>query len=77
MISGDESFVPFQHNYELAQDGAKLIETYVKENYAALYPEDVANAITAYLTTNEMLAHIAKYLGVKDLIVSKVSRNRH
>ncbi|KAL1502458.1 hypothetical protein ABEB36_007596 [Hypothenemus hampei] len=66
----DESFIPPQHNYELVQEGFKLIKDHIQDIYSKTYTIDIVNAVCDYLTTDEMLAHVAKYLGVKDLIKS-------
>lgn len=65
---GNESYVPEQHNHELAQDGFEIISSYIKEVYSKSYPSDIVNSIHDYLTTDEMLAHVAKHLGVIDLV---------
>jgi len=67
---GDESFIVEQHNQELAEDGYKIISDYIKEFYEKSYPADIVRALHDYLTTDEMLAHVAKHLGVADLIIA-------
>lgn len=37
------------------------------------FPADIVNAVHKYLTSESMLAHIAKHIGLKDLILSNVS----
>ncbi|XP_030759678.1 39S ribosomal protein L44, mitochondrial [Sitophilus oryzae] len=65
---GNESYIPEQHNYDLAKDGNAIISDYIKEEYSKNYPEEIAITVQKYLTTDEMLAHIAKHLGFTDLI---------
>ncbi|XP_066153875.1 large ribosomal subunit protein mL44 [Euwallacea fornicatus] len=69
--SGDCSFEPLQHNYELSQNGLKLISKIIKEAYSKSYPTDIVKAVCDHLTTDEMLAHIAKHLGMRDLVKSQ------
>lgn len=66
--------LPMENNYELIQEGGTIISNYVKTQYNKSYPEDVVNAVHNYLTSESMLAHIAKHIGLKDLILSNVSK---
>ncbi|CAG9770296.1 unnamed protein product [Ceutorhynchus assimilis] len=68
--TGEESSQPIPNNFELAHEGFKLIYNTIKEVYSKSYPQDIVNAVCNYLTTDEMLANIAKHLGVNDLIIS-------
>lgn len=73
VFSGDMSFIPPEHNRELAEEGHKLITNIIKEKYSKIYPSDVVDHICNYLTTDNMLSHIATHLGMKDLVQSIVN----
>ncbi|XP_060532919.1 large ribosomal subunit protein mL44 [Cylas formicarius] len=59
------------HNHDLVKEGESIISTYIAEEYSKLYPEDVVKAVQKYLMSKEMLSHVARHLGLKDLILAK------
>lgn len=69
------SFIPSQHNNELAEEGHKLITDIIKEKYSKMYPSDVVDGICNYFSTDNMLSHIATHLGMKDLVKSLVNKD--
>ncbi|KAH1003072.1 hypothetical protein HUJ05_011016 [Dendroctonus ponderosae] len=71
--AGDTAFEPIAHNRELAENGAQIISQTIRGAYAPSYPSDVVEGIHSHLTSQEMLAHVGKHLGIKDLIKSLVS----
>ncbi|ERL88509.1 hypothetical protein D910_05895 [Dendroctonus ponderosae] len=68
--AGDTAFEPIAHNRELAENGAQIISQTIRGAYAPSYPSDVVEGIHSHLTSQEMLAHVGKHLGIKDLIKS-------
>ncbi|RUS81014.1 hypothetical protein EGW08_011219 [Elysia chlorotica] len=72
----DINAVPLQleDNTQLADDGFALMSSYVKVYLRNIYPymfEEGISAVHDYLTTDKMLAHIAKHIGCEDLILSE------
>ncbi|GFR57735.1 39S ribosomal protein L44, mitochondrial-like [Elysia marginata] len=72
----DTDAVPLQleDNSELAEEGFALMSSYLKVYLRNIYPymfEEGISAVHNYLTTDEMLAHIAKHIGCEDLILSE------
>ncbi|KAF7268063.1 hypothetical protein GWI33_018761 [Rhynchophorus ferrugineus] len=67
---GNESYVPEESNTQLASEGHKIIYNYIGEVYLKSYPQDVTTAIQNYLTSDKLLGHVAKYLGLTDLVKS-------
>lgn len=61
------------HNHEQIQDGEQIISNYLKKEFDKVYPEDIANSVIKYLTTEEMLSHIGSHIGLKDIILTNVS----
>ncbi|CAH1118525.1 unnamed protein product [Phaedon cochleariae] len=57
-------------NYELIPEGDGIISSYVMTELSKKYPEDIAKAVTNYLTSEEMLSYIASHIGLKDLILT-------
>lgn len=62
-----------EDNHELIQEGDNLISNYIKTEYSKSHPENVVNVLHEYLTSDSMLAHIGKHIGLKDLILTTVS----
>lgn len=71
----DMDAVPLQleDNAELAEEGFALMSSYLKVYLRNFYPymfEEGISAVHDYLTTDEMLAYIARHIGCEDLILS-------
>lgn len=75
IFPGDMSFIPSEHNRELAEEGHKLITNIIREKYSKMYPSDVVDGICNYLSSDNMLSHIATHLGMKDLVNSLVNED--
>lgn len=75
IFPGDMSFIPPEHNRELAEEGHKLITNIIREKYSKMYPSDVVDGICNYLSSDNMLSHIATHLGMKDLVNSLVNED--
>ncbi|KAJ8921129.1 hypothetical protein NQ315_013599 [Exocentrus adspersus] len=58
------------HNYELIQEGSKIISKVIIDEYEKLYPQDIVKAVHEYLTTEDMLSHVGKHIGLKDLVLT-------
>lgn len=63
-----------QDNMELVEEGTRIIKEFLKGEFNKIYTEDVTNAFIRYLTSVDMLSHVAKHLGLTDLILTAVSR---
>lgn len=61
-------------NHQLINQGDEIILGHVKEELGKEHPKDVTNALCDYLTTIDMLSHVAFHLGLKDLILTAVSQ---
>ncbi|KAG5873457.1 hypothetical protein JTB14_007224 [Gonioctena quinquepunctata] len=58
------------HNFALIEEGDKIISNYLKEELRKTYPEDIVYAVSNYLTSEDMLSHIASHIGLKDIILT-------
>ncbi|KAJ8940906.1 hypothetical protein NQ318_017497 [Aromia moschata] len=58
------------HNFEFVQEGDKIITEYIIQEYNKSYPDDVVNAVKQYLSSDDMLSHVAKHIGLKDIILT-------
>ncbi|KAK4878520.1 hypothetical protein RN001_011026 [Aquatica leii] len=65
----NDSFSNFEDNSELIKEGENLIVDRIMRKYKDVYPNLVTSAICTYLTSKTMLAHVASYMGVKDIIL--------
>ncbi|KAF5281870.1 hypothetical protein FQR65_LT14514 [Abscondita terminalis] len=65
-----DSFSNFEDNTDLIKEGESLIVDCITKKFSSVYPAMVVKAICVYLTSNTMLAHVAAYMGVKDIILS-------
>lgn len=54
-------------NKELIKEGNDIIIQFLKEEFQN-YPDDVINSLIKYLTSDDMLSHVAKHLGLTDLV---------
>lgn len=59
-------------NKELIKEGNDIIIQFLKEEFQN-YPDDVINSLIKYLTSDDMLSHVAKHLGLTDLVFTSVS----
>nr|XP_023014770.1 39S ribosomal protein L44, mitochondrial isoform X1 [Leptinotarsa decemlineata]XP_023014772.1 39S ribosomal protein L44, mitochondrial isoform X2 [Leptinotarsa decemlineata] len=72
-IKAEEKGLPVPekiHNFALIGEGDKIISTYVRAELRKTYPEDIVNAVSDYLTSEDMLSHIASHIGLKDIILT-------
>ncbi|RZC40427.1 39S ribosomal protein L44, mitochondrial [Asbolus verrucosus] len=67
---GAESFEEISSNQHLIKEGEAIISDYLREELNRLHLEVVAKALYDYLTTEEMLAHVARYMGLKDIVLT-------
>ena len=77
---GDDLLAPkFETNEDLAVEGRNVIEntlkTYLRTALPHL-PEEGVEAITKFLTREELLAHVSFHIGTLDLVQSVVSFSR-
>lgn len=59
-------------NSKLIQEGDEIIQKYLRETFKN-YPEEIAESIIGHLISTSMLAHVATHIGLKDIILTKVS----
>ena len=76
-VMGDDLLVPnFEANEDLVVQGRNIIEntlkTYLRTALPHL-PEEGVEAITKFLTREELLAHVSFHIGTLDLVQSVVS----
>ncbi|XP_044763073.1 39S ribosomal protein L44, mitochondrial [Coccinella septempunctata] len=57
-----------EHNSELIEQGSQIINEFLREEFSKIYTDDVTNALIKYLTSDSVLSHVAKHLGLTDLI---------
>ncbi|XP_044261320.1 39S ribosomal protein L44, mitochondrial [Tribolium madens] len=57
-------------NYQLIKQGGALISNYIKTELGEKYPKDVVGALHDYLTSVDMLSHVAVHLGLKDIVLT-------
>lgn len=79
-LMGDDLLAPkFETNEDLAVEGRNVIEntlkTYLRTALPHL-PEEGVEAITKFLTREELLAHVSFHIGTLDLVQSVVSFSR-
>ncbi|KAK9874267.1 hypothetical protein WA026_002620 [Henosepilachna vigintioctopunctata] len=58
-------------NSELIAEGSNIINQYLKDEFLKLYPRDIAESFLKYLTSDNMMAHVAKHLGLADLLLTE------
>ena len=76
-LMGDDLLAPkFETNEDLVVEGRNVIEntlkTYLRTALPHL-PEEGVEAITKFLTREELLAHVSFHIGTLDLVQSVVS----
>ena len=59
-------------NRSLIKEGDKIVSDFLKEEFKE-HPDDVAEALHDYLTSVDMLAHVASHMGLRDIILTSVS----
>ncbi|KAK5638020.1 hypothetical protein RI129_012315 [Pyrocoelia pectoralis] len=59
----------FEDNSDLITEGDSVILKSIRQQYVR-YPEEIVDAVCNYLMTNKMLAHVAFYLGTKDIVLT-------
>lgn len=52
---------------------SKYLRKYLKENLPN-YPQEGRNAIAQYLMSEKCLSHVAKHIGLKDIVLCAVSK---
>lgn len=62
-----------ENNHALIEEGNILISSYIKQYFSKAYPEVIVDAVHNYLTSETMLAHIGKHIGLTDIILTNVS----
>lgn len=50
-----------------------MLKNYIKSEYSKSHQDDIVEALLNYLTSETMLAHISKHIGLKDLVLTNVS----
>ncbi|XP_018333693.1 39S ribosomal protein L44, mitochondrial [Agrilus planipennis] len=60
-----------EDNSHLIEAGKEIIKNYLNKALQNQYPEEPAEALHKYLTADDMLSHVAKHLGLTDLILSE------
>lgn len=63
-------------NTEMIRRGNEIICDYVNERFETKYPSVVAKGIRDYLMCESMLARVASHVGLKDVVLSGVSKFR-
>lgn len=61
-----------EDNKKLIELGEELISDCIRTKLEKQYSTDLLEAIVQYLTTEEMLAHVASHMGVTDLVLTSV-----
>lgn len=69
----DTNVEKLENNYELIKEGEVLISNYIITEYSKSHPKVIVDAVHYYLSSESMLAHIGKHIGLKDLILTNVS----
>ncbi|KAL3270937.1 hypothetical protein HHI36_021442 [Cryptolaemus montrouzieri] len=59
-----------QSNQDLIEEGSLIISECLNEEYGKIYVKDIADSIIKHLTTEDMLSHVAKHLGLTDLVLT-------
>jgi large subunit ribosomal protein L44 len=57
-------------NQDLIKEGDSIISQYLKEKLRKSHPDDVVTVLSDYLTTVDMLSHVALHMGLKDIILT-------
>jgi hypothetical protein len=52
-------------NQDLIKEGDSIISQYLKEELRKSHPDDVVTVLSDYLTTVDMLSHVALHMGSK------------
>lgn len=73
MFLGANVSEKLENNHDFIKDGEAFITAYIRSHYSKMHPEIIVNAIQEYLMSETMLAHIAKHIGLTDLILTNVS----
>lgn len=60
-------------NRELIAEGEEFIYKYLSDKFKTKYVPDIIDTARSYLTSESVLAHVGKHMGLKDLILSQVS----
>lgn len=67
-----ENSVSLNDNLELIKVGEQFIADCITEDLGKKYPDDIVKAIECYLMSDDMLAHIAVHIGLKDIVLTQV-----
>lgn len=59
-----------ENNSELIEEGINIIRNYL-DGALKQYPEEIRQSLINYLCSNEMLSHVGKCIGLKDIILTK------
>lgn len=71
----EEPELQLKDNRELADEGEKIISSYVDafvRHHLPLYPEEGISAVKSFLLSDERLARVSSLLGTKDIILASV-----
>lgn len=73
----NEDNLELNDNFELIKAGEKFIADYINEELGKKYPNDVVKAAECYLMSDDMLAHVAVHMGLKDIVLTTVANTVH
>lgn len=59
-------------NQELVADGEAFISKYIFNKFEKECAPEIVDTVHRYLTSESVLAHVGKHLGLTDLILSEV-----
>lgn len=61
-------------NVEFIEEGEQFIKSYVRETYGRNYPPVIVESLEKYFLSGKVLAHVAFYVGLKDIVLTAVRR---
>lgn len=59
-------------NQNLIKEGDSIISDYISSEFDKKYSRDVTQALHDYLTSEQMLSHVALHMGIKDIVLTSV-----
>lgn len=60
-------------NGEFVEEGGRFIRDFIREEYGKIYQPVIVDSLEKYLLSEEVLAHVAFYIGLKDIVLTAVS----